>query len=88
MVMEIQGTEIMPGYKLTELGVIPEEWEASLWGKLAILEYGRSLRGYENTHGFYPVYGTNGPIGTHTKMLCKHPGIIVGRKGAYRGIHF
>ncbi len=31
MVMEIQGTEIIPGYKLTELGVIPEEWEASLW---------------------------------------------------------
>ncbi len=80
--------EIKPGYKLTELGVIPEEWEASSWGKLATLEYGKSLRGYENTHGFYPVYGTNGPIGTHTKMLCTHPGVIVGRKGAYRGIHF
>ncbi len=80
--------KVKAGYKLTEVGVIPEEWEASSWGKLATLEYGKSLRGYENTHGSYPVYGTNGPIGTHTKMLCKHPGVIVGRKGAYRGIHF
>ncbi|MBA2396885.1 MAG: restriction endonuclease subunit S [Ktedonobacteraceae bacterium] len=88
MAIMAREAEIKPGYKLTELGVIPEEWEASSWGKLATLEYGKSLRGYENTHGFYPVYGTNGPIGTHTKMLCTHPGVIVGRKGAYRGIHF
>ncbi len=88
MAVSAHSTQLKPGYKLTEVGVIPEDWEATSWGKLATLEYGKSLRGYENTHGPYPVYGTNGFIGTHTKMLCRHPGVIVGRKGAYRGIHF
>lgn len=36
----------------------------------------------------YPVYGTNGPIGSHSEFLCDHAGIIIGRKGAYRGVHF
>ena len=34
------------------------------------------------------MYGTNGPIGWHDQPLCSHPGVIVGRKGAYRGIHY
>ena len=39
--------------------------------------------------GQYPVYGTNGRIGTsNLTPLCKHPSIIVGRKGAYRGVHY
>jgi type I restriction enzyme S subunit len=88
MVITARDAEIEPGYKLAEAGVIPDDWKVSFWGKLATLEYGKSLRGYENIHGSYPVYGTNGLIGTHTKMLCRHPGVIVGRKGAYRGIHF
>jgi len=53
-----------------------------------ILEYGKSLRGYDGSAGVYPVYGTNGGIGYHSEPLCTHPGIIIGRKGAYRGVHF
>ena len=52
------------------------------------LEYGKSLGGYNDAIGAYAVYGTNGTIGYHSEPLCKHPGIIVGRKGAYRGVHF
>src|SRR6202035_4247893 len=33
-------------------------------------------------------YGTNGQIGWHTEPLCDHPGIVIGRKGAYRGVHY
>jgi type I restriction enzyme S subunit len=51
------------------------------------LEYGKSLRGYENASGPFVVFGTNGPIGRHDEPLCKHAGIIIGRKGAYRGVH-
>ncbi len=67
---------------------IPEGWKATRWGELATLEYGKSLRGYSGQAGEYPVYGTNGKIGHHSKPLCTHPGIIIGRKGAYRGVHF
>ena len=88
MVIATNNTTQKQGYKLTEVGMIPEDWKISSWGKLATLEYGKPLSEYENTHGLYPVYVTNGFIGTHTKLLCKHPGVIVGRKGAYRGIHF
>ena len=64
------------------------EWRDATWGDLATLEYGRALRGYQNQTGPYRVYGTNGPIGYHTEYLYEGPSVIVGRKGAYRGIHY
>ncbi len=63
-------------------------WKECRWGDLATLEYGKGLRGYESGAGQFPVYGTNGLIGWHSDSLCKHPGVIIGRKGAYRGIHY
>jgi len=64
------------------------EWTKTTWGDLATLEYGKSLRNYRDNDGEVPVYGTNGLIGSHSVPLCNHSGIIVGRKGAYRGIHY
>jgi type I restriction enzyme, S subunit len=72
----------------SELGKIPKGWSPSQWGELARLEYGKSLSAYESNAGPHPVYGTNGRIGTTSEPLCKHPGIVIGRKGAYRGVHF
>lgn len=66
----------------------PEKWESLKWGDIATIEYGKALRGYQSTEGSYPVYGTNGQIGWHREFLCSFPGVIVGRKGAYRGIHY
>jgi type I restriction enzyme S subunit len=66
-------------------------WRRTKWGELASLEYGKSLRDYDDSKSAekpVPVFGTNGPIGWHSSPLCNQPGIIVGRKGAYRGIHF
>jgi len=57
-------------------------------GDLISLEYGKSLKGYQESKKSFPVYGTNGPIGYTDSCLCESPGIIVGRKGAYRGVHF
>jgi type I restriction enzyme S subunit len=64
------------------------EWQNAEWGDIVALEYGKSLRNYRSDYGSYPVYGTNGRIGWYEESLCKHPGVIVGRKGAYRGIHY
>jgi type I restriction enzyme S subunit len=72
----------------SELAETPMGWEATHWGALVTLEYGRSLSGYGDDRAEYPVYGTNGRIGRHAEPLCQHPGIIIGRKGAYRGVHF
>lgn len=64
------------------------EWKICQWGDLVILEYGKGLRGYEDNNGLYPVFGTNGQIGWHSEPLCHQPGVIIGRKGAYRGVHY
>ena len=59
------------------------------WGDLITLEYGKPVKDKECTDGAVPVYGTNGQIGTsHFPPLCKHPSFILGRKGAYRGVHY
>ena len=70
------------------LGPIPIGWDLTTWGTLVSLEYGKALSGYDTEEGAYPVYGTNGRIGTHSQALCPHPGVIIGRKGAYRGVHY
>jgi len=69
-------------------GPMPRGWDLTTWGTLVSLEYGKALSGYDNDESAYPVYGTNGRIGTHSKPLCPHPGVIIGRKGAYRGVHY
>lgn len=61
------------------------------WGNVAQLKYGKSLRDYPETSSDscrFRVFGTNGPIGWHTAPLIDKPGIIIGRKGAYRGVHY
>ncbi|MDD4871295.1 MAG: restriction endonuclease subunit S [Kiritimatiellae bacterium] len=64
------------------------EWKECSWGDLATIEYGKALAGYQESDGAYQVYGTNGPIGWCSKPLYDNPSVIIGRKGAYRGIHF
>ena len=52
------------------------------------MEYGKSLRDYDSPAGVYKVYGTNGQIGWHLEPLCPYASVIIGRKGAYRGVHY
>ena len=63
-------------------------WEQTTWGEKTTLEYGKALIGYDPLNGDVPVYGTNGLIGYTEKPLCNFPSVIIGRKGAYRGVHF
>lgn len=65
------------------------EWRQTAWGELATLRYGKALRDYRNDSGPTTVFGTNGPIGfVSSAPHSGGPGVIVGRKGAYRGIHY
>jgi type I restriction enzyme S subunit len=64
------------------------DWTATKWGEIATLAYGKALSGYSKVYGSARVYGTNGPIGWHDEALWDGPGVVVGRKGAYRGVHY
>ncbi len=63
-------------------------WQKTVWGEVCILAYGRAIKGYHEKTSGIPVFGTNGQIGWWDKPLQSTPGIVVGRKGAYRGIHY
>ena len=64
------------------------KWRATTWGEEISLEYGKALRGYQDAVAPYRVYGTNGPVGFTDTPLAPGPGVILGRKGAYRGVHY
>jgi type I restriction enzyme S subunit len=64
------------------------EWRTSSWGDEISLEYGKALRGHETAQGRYRVFGANGPIGWTDEPLARGPGVILGRKGAYRGVQY
>ena len=64
------------------------DWRPSNWGDEVTLEYGKAIRGYSQTHGKYRVFGSNGPIGWTSDALTHGPGVVLGRKGAYRGVEF
>ena len=64
------------------------EWRQSTWGDEVTLEYGKALRDYSDTVGSVRVFGTNGPIGWTDTALAPGPGVVLGRKGAYRGVHY
>ena len=64
------------------------DWRPSTWGDEVALEYGKAIRGYSPTHGKYRVFGSNGPIGWTSEALTQGPGVILGRKGAYRGVEY
>lgn len=64
------------------------EWRVSTWGDEISLEYGKAIRGYSKYTGQYQVFGSNGQIGWTSAPLAAGPGVILGRKGAYRGVRF
>ncbi|OLK02835.1 hypothetical protein IXO222_00750 [Xanthomonas oryzae pv. oryzae] len=64
------------------------EWRDTNWGEEISLEYGKAIRGYDEVHGKYRVFGSNGAIGWTGEALTEGPGVILGRKGAYRGVRF
>ena len=67
---------------------VGNEWRESTWGEEITLEYGKALRGHATSTGAYRVFGSNGPIGWTDKALAPGPGVILGRKGAYRGVQY
>jgi len=61
----------------------PANWRSGLLGDVFNFEYGDNLPAPKRSQsGEYPVYGSNGIVGTHETYLTNEPAIIVGRKGS------
>ena len=66
--------------KLFEL---PRGWVWCRLGDLILMHYGKALtKAQTKLSGKYPVYGSNGIVGYHSKGLTDKRSIIVGRKGS------
>ncbi|MCK5217544.1 MAG: restriction endonuclease subunit S, partial [Methanosarcinales archaeon] len=72
---------IRNGYKMTEIGEMPEEWEVIGLSQLLSLEYGLGLPERKRTGNGFPVYGSNGIVGFHREYFISSKGIVIGRKG-------
>lgn len=66
---------------------LPEGWCLTNLGNVLELKYGKSLPASKRDDGKFPVYGSNGIVGSHSEPLVKTEGIIVGRKGSYGEVH-
>lgn len=73
------------GFKQTEVGVIPENWEITNLGlKSKSISSGKSTTKSQHV-GFYPIYGSTGIIGFDFKFDYNGEKILVARVGANAG---
>jgi len=65
-----------------------KRWPVKPLGELVTLEYGKALRAEQRSEsGRFPVYGSNGIVGSHSEAVVREPTIVVGRKGAIGEAH-
>ncbi len=70
------------------LGEVPEHWEVRRLKGACRLSYGDSLPDESRVNGAIAVYGSNGPVGTHSSANTLAPCIVVGRKGSFGKVHY
>ena len=74
-----------PGYKQTEVGIIPEEWDAVALRDFISLQRGHDLTWRDRKEGEVPVMGSAGQNGFHNVSIAEGPGVVLGRSGASFG---
>lgn len=70
------------GYKQTDAGIIPEDWNHLSFGDALTIRHGRNQKEVEATSGKYPIFGTGGQMGWANEYLCDQPSVLIGRKGS------
>ncbi|MGS3490904.1 restriction endonuclease subunit S [Klebsiella pneumoniae] len=75
------------GYKFSDLGHIPEDWEEREIGQFAPLQRGFDLPASKRSEGLYPVVYSNGIVNTHNHFQVKGPGVVTGRSGTLGKVH-
>ena len=76
------------GYKMTEVGVIPEDWEVKRIKDIAPLQRGFDLPISTQETGEYPVVYSNGITSFHNSFTTKGPGVVTGRSGTLGKVHY
>jgi type I restriction enzyme, S subunit len=76
---------VRAGYKQTEVGIIPEDWEVKTLGSFVSLQRGHDLTERERRKGEIPVIGSAGENGFHDTAIVQGPGVVLGRSGASFG---
>ncbi|MGS3152822.1 restriction endonuclease subunit S [Aeromonas sanarellii] len=69
------------GYKPSELGDIPEDWEVAPFGNTLAIRHGKNQKAVENPNGTIPIFATGGQIGWADQYLWNKPSVLIGRKG-------
>jgi restriction endonuclease S subunit len=75
------GDDLPQGYKRTEVGVIPVEWEVKRLGDVLKVYHGKSQHDVVDENGIYPILATGGQIGKANTFLYDKPSVLIGRKG-------
>jgi type I restriction enzyme S subunit len=78
---EYCGMEVKPGYKQTEVGVIPKDWEMKRLGDVLKVRHGKSQHGIIAQDGMYSVLASGGEIGRTNACIYDQPSVLIGRKG-------
>lgn len=76
------------GYKQTELGEIPSDWEVKTIGDFAPLQRGFDLPNKDRVNGIFPVVYSNGIVNFHNQYQVKGPGVVTGRSGTIGKVHY
>lgn len=62
---------------------LPSGWDWARFGEIFDMQYGDNLPEPKRSNtGEYPVYGSNGVVGSHEKYSVAQPCIVIGRKGS------
>jgi type I restriction enzyme S subunit len=78
--------ELKPGYKQTEVGVIPEDWEVAQLATVCSMKSGEGITSASiDRFAEYPCYGGNGLRGFTTRFTHNGCYALIGRQGALCG---
>jgi type I restriction enzyme S subunit len=73
--------ELKEGYKKTDVGVIPQDWNPQKLETVLNVKHGKSQREVIDINGKYPILATGGVIGKTNCFLYDKPSVLIGRKG-------
>lgn len=81
---KIKKPKPLPPIKLEEVPYeLPKGWEWVRLGEVLSFEYGNNLPAKKRSNsGEFPVYGSNGIVGTHKEAFVNKFCIVIGRKGS------
>jgi len=78
--------EVRPGYKQTEVGVIPDEWDAANLDVVCSMKSGEGITAAKiDQFSEYPCYGGNGLRGYTSRYTHDGSFALIGRQGALCG---